>query len=479
MTIQPYPPATLDIANSYIDFSSSETFEPSLTTSIAFGDSLTDITSSGGGDVKWRINRNSLLPNVSLNNIRAIRFRLVSNGDPMEFIASAMRVVPDTFTFEEIDVDTKRKYLMRSVPLAGGTEPGISFEPIFFDETKPKNLTLLTKFHSGHRPTTNNTYNEIEYRLRVANSSNYISVRFRHGQSGTGVGESTLAITEWINGTGGLTMTTPLNSNNLINETDYFVKIELEEDKIRASVFEGSALPAIGDLVYTTNWQTLVRVTRGYVGYDFIPYNYDFYLEYIQPTYTQFAQFISNSFPSVKGVQAATIYRHDSGYVDLAEDIPIIGSGDGLLSTEELTGDPPPSRKIVRDGSAWFGGVEFGDSLFLGDTREVLLKGSIFPKNARGLWRLALVDEYDSVGYLAHMEGFIANAWNHFEVPIAADLVPTKWYLLIHQAGFYADTFYVDNLRTDYNTVSWLASADDGVLYSPFMHVDNEPYIVS
>jgi hypothetical protein len=695
----------LDLANSFIDFSSSETFEAGVTTSVPFNASLNDLT--GGGDVVFKINRNTLLPNVTLTSVRGIRFRLKAIGaGSITFIAQAMRLYEQNLsTFDPIAVDTKKKYLMKSAPqqtenlianssfepvlsgtggphagstanwagsgtfLAGtstlaatsteqfrgsyalsvttpggvtgqgaqsaamvkdastnyraqarvkgpngatlnliiqdgagssansftcngtwqhivtsplGTTDGTddlvvtvetrstaqaitfyvdavmvmratdpspgpyadsddtAYGVIFHDESRPKNITTVTKFHSGHNPT-GSVPNTLRQYFRYQTNGDHIRV-----DMDARTAECRLRIYERVSGVTTEVYSTNASADRLADERDYFLVTELKDSKVKASIYTGSGLPNIGAVpttnlngavtlpnatitvddttdfptsgqirinaqyvtytgktattftgctggtgiqadntevicisspqLRTTDWRTVTGTSRGRVGFSFEPFNYDFYVEYLQPTNTEFAEVRTTSLPSVRNLRGATLYRHDSGYFDVGENEPLIASGDGFMTTDTGTGNPAPSRKIVRAGNAWFGGVEYGDTVFTGNTKNLVIRGSIYPLNARGLWRVALVDEFGNCGYLARVEGFLKNTWNNFEVPINADLAPTKWFLLVHQAGFFDDTFYVDNLRLDHNSVSWEASANNGSSFIAFQNVSDSKY---
>lgn len=108
----------LDLAASFIDFTSSPTYVAGQTDSIAFNASTISLTA--GGNVTFRIARTSLV-NSTLTNITGIRFRLTAAGaGTMTFVAQAMRVIPQTgYAHKHIDVETRREILAHSIPESG------------------------------------------------------------------------------------------------------------------------------------------------------------------------------------------------------------------------------------------------------------------------------------------------------------------------------------------------------------------------
>lgn len=133
--------AHFDLANSFVDFTSSPTYAGGQTDSIPLNASLTSLTA--GGNLTWRIPRTALV-NSTLTNLTGIRFRLTAAGTgTATFKASAMRLIPFTgYSFDEIDIDTKRQILTRSVPAAGGTEPSTTFGHLYMHETRPVNVVF-------------------------------------------------------------------------------------------------------------------------------------------------------------------------------------------------------------------------------------------------------------------------------------------------------------------------------------------------
>src|SRR6476469_3650542 len=147
----------LDIANSYIDFSSDPGFAAGQTDSLRFDQSLNSLTA--GGYTFFRINRDSLV-NTDLSNLQGVRFRLLSVG-AMTFKAQSLRIYKSgDFTFPSTAIDTKRNSLRRSVPQSSSaaTEPSTGQGLILMSGTRPRNVTEIIRFNSGHNPVGNNNY---------------------------------------------------------------------------------------------------------------------------------------------------------------------------------------------------------------------------------------------------------------------------------------------------------------------------------
>jgi hypothetical protein len=456
----------LDLANSYIDFSSDDNFDPAVTDSISFSQSLIDLT--GGGDTAFKVNRN-LLVKSDLANLKAIRFRLLSVGN-MTFTAQTMRVIPSNFYLNSTRhtyVDTKREALARQ-PLEFGADPTSSSEITLFNSSRPINVKYVVLFNSGHNPTGNDNQFDLYLRYDNVNNSNVnVSLKSRDIQS-------TLEISETDEGVTTSLYTTPITSNILTQEHDYYLVVDLYDNTINASIYEVDGV-FLGDLIYSTGDQPVSIVGRGYAGFDFIPYNYDFMIRGISSDSAEFARFESTPFQSQTPVKGATIFTEDSGNVNLAEDDWIV-QGDGTLSSGTI-GKPVPSDKIDRLGNMWFGGVESDEFIFVDNVDQVSISGDIFPTGqVRGLYRVALVDSNGSVGFIGHIENLIPNQWSHFSIPITTNIIPHNYKVFIHQAGFYSDSFYLDNLSLNHTTIAWSASADGGTTWQEFFNSKDELY---
>ncbi len=234
----------LDLANSFIDFTSSPTYAAGSTDSIRFNQSLVSLT--GGGNLTFRINR-SLLVNSTLTNITGVRFRLTAAGTgTMTFIASAMRVIPTTgYTYREIDVDTKQQALARSVPAAGGTEPSTTFGMIYFNEGKPIDTEYYAKFYNGVNPVGNDNRIALGFRYSDTDQDRWqVTLSSRSTQS-------RLAIDHWDGSSLSTFYSTPINTNILTQNKFYFLKVNLQGDQIKAGVYNAIG-GMLGSLVYET-----------------------------------------------------------------------------------------------------------------------------------------------------------------------------------------------------------------------------------
>lgn len=389
-----------------------------------------------------------------------------SNLGDMTFRAAAMRLIPGSYLWEEIDTDTKRGNLVRSVPRAGAPEPGSAFGMVYFDETRPDDVVLYAKFNSGHNPVGND--NEITFDFHYSDQDQD-STRVRFLSRST---QSRLRIYNVDNNVETEVYSTPINTNILTEETEYYLVIQLEGTLATATVYEANGL-YLGAQVYTTGVRTVALNRRGHVGYDFRPYNYDFTLDWISALNAEFAHFQSKTFPSISPVIGATLITKNSPAINMIENLVLEASGDSAITTASI-GTPTPSLKVDRVGTGWFGGIEQVDEVIIGNSRQVTISGDIYPiGQVRGLYRVVLVDTHGSVGFIGHISGLLPNQWNHFDVPVAPNLTPTEFRLFIHQAGFYNDEFYLDNVAINHSTIAWDASADNGANWQPFLTAIN------
>lgn len=236
----------LDLANSYIELSSSESFDPAETDALYFSNSLNDITAGGNTYARW--SRDSLV-NANLASIRAIRLVLQSVGS-FQMVLAALRLIPENTSAEEIEIDTKRGILARAVPRAGAPEPSTVYGDIYFERTRPKDGTFLVKFNTGHHPT--GTDNKLRFYLRTRDGgTSKVEVQLVSRDT-----QSRLRLYNWVSGVVSEIFSTPILTNILVAETDYYLQIELEGTQIKATVYNANGL-SLGTQVYTTGWQTI------------------------------------------------------------------------------------------------------------------------------------------------------------------------------------------------------------------------------
>lgn len=478
--------AHLNLSSSYIDFSSDDNFDPTLTDSIPFSASLNSLTS--GGDITWKIDRN-LLANSDPSNLRAIRFRLLSVG-AMTFKAQAMRVIPAGAVFDPIELNTRRNLLTRSLPETGSPEWTSVMGDLYFDDSRPKNATHIIKFNSGHNPTGNDNILRMYYRYVPSFSAAATSL-YNQGTYGSALygtvnsntysrlevdlyardTQSRLRIYETINNSTTEIFSTPINTNALTNETDYFLQIEVIDTQVRATIYTTLGV-FFGSQVYTTGWQTVTRIARGATGFSLEPYNYDFGISYIATQRAQFASFLSTSFSSHSPVVGASIKTLTSAAEDRMHGAGLVANGDASVSQ-----DASGTFTITRDGTNWYGGLRHDTTLDLGDSSKVTLSGSIYPLGSfRGNFVAAIVDENDSVSWINTLTGILPNQWNDFSILLPDGIIPIGSGLWLHENGFYNDSFRIKSVVLSHDTVSWDASPDAGATWQPFLNVTNEDF---
>jgi hypothetical protein len=460
--------AHLDLTNSYIEFTSSDTWDPAVTDSIKF-----DVTSlfhsvNGGGDTYVRFPRTALT-HVDLTDIKGIRFRLLATGGNFNFVSTAIRLITNLYAYHEIDINTKRGTLARSLPRDGENEPGTTFSPIYFGATRPKNITYFVRFNSGHNPTGNDNTFRLFLRYNPANGDQIeVKLNARDTQSRLRVFETVDTVTTEIGNT-------PTLTNILTQSTEYFLKVTLTEDTVKADIYTTFGIYP-GTLVYTTGSLPVSRIRRGYVGYAFEPYNYDFEVYWLQAQSAEFATYESADYLSgITPVAGATLYAVTSPAMSVFEGT-LVGAGDATTS-DSLIGQPGPAVQVTRTGGQWFGGVVSTEPIALGTPSMLSIEGDLFPiGQLRGFYRVALVDANLSVGYITHIPNLLANQWNHFYLRLSVIVPPAAYYLHVQQAGFYDDEFVVDNIRVNHSTISWSASPDGGTTWYPFLDALNAPY---
>lgn len=458
--------AHLNLIESSIEISSNVNFTPGTTDTLKFIDSTNNISGTTGAFdtvARWPL---ASLVKSDRANIRAIRFNLKSVGS-YTFIAQALRVVPNNWTSRPIGVDTKRQQLSRQVPKAGGAEGSTLFGEMFFYQTRPKNITTYTLFNSGHLPATGSDDNIIRqfYRQNMT-TGDRIEVRVVSRST-----QTRLFIDQKVAGVTTNLASTPTLSNILTAETDYFLYVVVNGSSVTATIYATNGNSLGSQIVTVTT--TVPILTRGYVGYSFEPYFYDFSIRQISTGVADFGQFISSIFPSRTKVQGVTLYPRTSPTVNMLVDGQIEAFADATVTVSA------PTYTVVRAGTSTQGGVRYNNAVWLGNTSQITVSGKIMPVSAvHGTYRIGLIDEYDSVAWIYVLSGLLPNQFNDFSIQLPTGLYPAQYYLHVQQTGSYADTFRVRDLALNHNTVGWEATIDSGSTWYAFYNAINSRWSV-
>lgn len=413
----------------------------------------------------------------TLTDTDAAAFNAFGNTDPaLDTVPSPLVSLPklvwaaktssmSVLGMPTIGVETKRNVLSRMIPQrgAGVSEETDSLGTVLWGTTRPKNSLEVVKFNSGHIPTSPNT-NSFSFFMRYDSTTNSF-IRFDFTLNSAG---SQIALVEQVNGAATTIYTTPASSNALSNSTDYYAVFEVQDNNIRATVYNSRGA-FFGTQVYTTGWFPVTRTTRGYSGYDFNAYNYDFQIDWIKNRHAEFATFESLPFKSFTPVVGASLDPKASLPNDLSNQ-SFVASGDATVTVDTTAGNPPPAYKFVRTGVNLFGGFQTSGFLFIGDPQFLTLDGDLFPtKVANRTFRVVLIDKYDTVAFNAYIPNLKANQWNHFSIPVVTNMAPANYRVVIQQVGYYADTFWLQNFKVNHDTVAWYLSPDAGVTYFPVL----------
>jgi hypothetical protein len=240
----------------------------------------------------------------------------------------------------------------------------------------------------------------------------------------------------------------------------------------------GTKITSTNHSIFTTDWQQVHYAGRGHFGFAVAPYYHDFNLDFVRNQNAEFARFESKPFISMTPVHGAAIKTNTSPPIDLMADSTLSAVGDGIATADLSFGNPPPSVKIVRDGSHWYGGYGTDDFIFMGNPKHVTIVGDIHPNQSfTGEFRVMLVDRANSVVFIDSIEGVLPNRWNRFELPILLDkIAPVSLRVLLVQVGLLGaeETFYLDNFAVHHDSIGWDASADNGLHYQPFLSAIND-----
>lgn len=465
-------PSHVDLDDSFIDFSSSETFQPSVTDSLRLSDSLTSLT---GGNSFFRFNRDSII-NADLTNIKAVRFRIKAEGpDNITVKVQNLRIVHSGVQFNQgVEIDGKRQRLGRSIQ-RDGSEPLDNFFDFFvFPQTRPVNFVEYVRFNSGHHPSAPDKNELAISGRRTKDGSSFITCTLTSNAD-----EARISITHSVAGeVNSPIFQTPSATNVLPQERGLLFVVHFEDERVRADIYEEHGT-FIGNLLLTTGWQEVPIVRRGHVGFFHKPYMHDFYLSSLRNGGAEFAHVEGSTFHTRSPILGGVLYTKNSPSIDILDGHQLLPHGDVTITSSPAFGNPPPATKIERSGTEWLGGLQSDTSipLDLVDVRHIYARGSIYPvEQVRGEYRIAIVDAHGSVAFLGYIQNLIQNQWNNFEIPIHSTLIPSNYFFQIHQTGFYNDTFYIDNISLDHESVIWELSVDGGNLWLPFLSSINNPY---
>jgi hypothetical protein len=455
----------ISLTESFIDFSSSNTYDAAVTDSIPFSASLNDLSTAG--DKTFKINRNSLT-HVDLRGVVHVRFRLKSVG-AYTFVARAMRVIDDLYTFDKIDIDTKRNRWSLSVPQGGATIPASPTHAWYYsDDVRPKNFSYIMRFNSGHNPP-GGQFNTIA----LAGRRDIIANRNVEGRLAAGNAATTLTVRDQT------TVLQTTTGGALTPDQDYFLVLEAYEKLVRATVYKAFG-PFFDDIFLQTPWVTVdfAHTQRGFLGWHFDPYEADFTVDYTITGDTEFARFESKPFQRLTPIIGANLAATASPPINLLSG-QFIPRGDATVTKQPAFGNPAPSIKIQRTGASWEGGLQSDKFILFDQPHYIRIEGDIYPASGvgqtalRGQYRFALADKYDSIGYIGVLRGLLPNQWNHFVIHMNTAFAPNYYRVILHQIGFFADSFYIDNLEINRLTTAWQISPDNGTSWFPLGTVHN------
>jgi hypothetical protein len=464
LTLYDFSGTGLDLANSWLDFSTDTGFTAGNTASLRFSLTTTSLAAVPVGTETKAIWSRSSLAAIDMTQIKAVRLRLKAGASPFTFITNALRVLPNTSpTLPPTMIDTKRGIFVKA-PSRDGVLSDTAEALKFFDKTKPRNVKVYARFNSGHNPT--GADNKITLSARnEGTASNSYGVSAELTARNT---QSRLAITDYT-ASGTTTTSSPINTNILTENTDYFMVLEVTDTAAKASIRAVDGIN-VGAEVYSVT-ATVTRLDRGYVGWNLAPYNQDFTLDYVQAQDATFGSFVTTSFNSLSWVEGASLFTDQSPPAELLED-----GGDPIAWGDATLTRLTSYDSITRTGTLNQGGIVYDEPVMMGTGRHAYVRGRIWPEGGvNGTYRIALVDEYDSVSFLAQITDLLPNRWNDFEISFVDEVFVVPLFLHIQQQGYHADTFRLSEVRIDHNVIAWEATAD-ATNWQPFLNTLNEPY---
>lgn len=363
-------PGTLDagklnLSQSSITFSSSIDYNPNETVTIPFNSSALEIPLDDPleQDTLWMIDRdvltNQSIPSsgvVDLENLKRIKFNLVNTGSQFVFKATQLKMVPDSYSHNYANVNTKTGVLFRE------TWPTIAQDhmPVLIQNgLTVKDFTYIAKINFRSLPTSGTT--ELSMFGRIIpeftfGSSETATISITY-PSGTVHPSTTLYPVVGADTNAFLRSKLLIDSNSVdikmyedhfsnqdnevfsikydqpLNTGSYFFVTRFDGNKwesILYSTDEGADTPK--DIVLETGRRTILNpwlagditspyekdVGRGYAGYQFKPDEKGgFSLDYLYSKNAVLAEYESKTFDSYTPVTAASLFPSSVPDIDL------------------------------------------------------------------------------------------------------------------------------------------------------------------
>jgi hypothetical protein len=413
------------------------------------------------------------LTKSTLDDIRGVRFRLTTSGiGEVEFTPYNMRVYPTaTFSRNDIEVDSRRKAMVGALTASGVVESADT-GPLYFYPAQPKNLKQVVRFNTGTIPITASGTNQFDlYYRSSASGTNNINLSLKSNST-----SSAIVMVETISGTVQSTFAT---SGTLLPNTRYVLRTELTNKAIRSTVRPYRGV-FYGPITLDTGWRDLRQnAYRGYTGFRFLPYHFNFLIEDISAEEAEFGEYITKPLSSFKTVDAVQLNANYSQPIALLDTDDFEASGDAY-SVVSPTGMPAPDYLVTRSGTDYYGGFISSEPIYLRDTQNLYVTGNIYPYTGEGSttylgnYRVVIVDTENTVAYLQDIPDLVSDKWNYFSLPVRSDILPSKYYVVIENYGSVEAQFEIDNVKINHETIAWYAS--NGVSWQPFLDAVNRQY---
>jgi hypothetical protein len=433
-----------NLATSYISFSSSLENDPSVTDTFNLDDSLLSL--NAGGDVVWRINRNSIT-NADISAIRRIDFFIQAIGTPTPFIAQALRLVKSDYPYYNIGINTKTGRLQKNPNQTGGNGSAPPHPIMNIGTHKGKNFSEIVNFNSGQGPSAPN-YNEFSVFLRSQQTlGDYVQVRGQFNED-----ETIISIYN------GATNVRKYTTVPLLDNTEYFLQVDVIDDKLRVLLWESKykqAYTVFFNSQEDSNPVYVLEQRPGFVAIEFKPHYYSFTIDYMFSREAIYGEFVSNIFNTITPVVGASLYANSSpprsliinqgdisegnavnrfhrSYFESGRDNGgfniVAGTNDVSVSIDpDLSLNNKPSYRVRKHlKNAIISGIQWDETIRITDPLNASITGNIrfdIPFSRNGFFRVVLFDKYyDNVLFMSNIEVSRApNRWHEFFIPITTD----------------------------------------------------------
>lgn len=531
--------AVAGTANS-VTFSSSPIYNSSETVTIPLTSVAMVNSFSGSGDINLKINRSVLVDgsisagSVDLENINRIKITLQPSlgSASYSFKTGQMKVVPNTYSHYQTNVDTKQGILrmekwgsgivqteMPAILQNGLTVKNFKSIAKFIVDTNHFDSLISGLYYSDERDVAGSS-------LPEASSPHQLSVFSRvHPNRST---YSNLYLETRLTIDNEKVKIAFYEGNALISETvktgqipagNYYLIVTYKDNKQNAQLYHGqenfidSLYLETGERPISNAWLNGTGNKSsyggydagfGYSGYQFKPQYGNFYLDYIYTQDVALSEYESKSFESNLPVIGATLYANGSSDTELfllgQNGFEKVVSSDnfkkgqnqvGSLDTDVIVSDDTiviapnegaSSIRVTKNSNSYISSLQYSEVLRVPNFSRLTFKAKLRYDGALegGKFKITFWDSARSrIAFIQTIENITPNQWNDLEIPLISDSLYNN--RLVFEIGHIGNisqsgSFWLQSPSLTTESVEWSISNNDGLQYLPVLNTNPDQY---